>query len=68
LTSTVDKFVTLTRVWVWEGMDADEILLLEELKELFPKSSNRALSKFVSLTFKGLKPLVSLLPPDSRTL
>jgi hypothetical protein len=50
-------------------MDADEILLLEELKkELFPKHSNRALGKFVSLTFRGLKPLVSLLQPDSRTL
>jgi hypothetical protein len=62
MTSTVDKFVTLTRVW--EGLDADEILLLEELKkELFPKPTNRALSKFVSLTFKGLKPLISLLPP-----
>jgi hypothetical protein len=52
--TTVDKFVTSTRVAV-EGMDADEILLLEELKKkLFPKPSNRALSKFVSLTFKGL--------------
>jgi hypothetical protein len=33
-----------------------------------PQPSNRALSKFVSLTFKKLKPLISLLPPDSHTL